>query len=136
MYKHLNSFGIADKDRIIALQDWVKRQMQTFEKRAKSTFVIIGTLTFSGLLTFSGSVLPSVFDNNATVPTLVVEVIIWGASVIFVGMLIAFGTLLSEYGDYKKMKMFSEDLQEIIDYKLFDNRCKQKKVKCVKCRRL
>ncbi len=135
LFKHLKSYDIVDQNGIMALQDWLKHRMQTFEKRVKRTFAILGTLTFSGLLAFSGSVLPSVFDNNSTVPTYVVEIIIWMASVIFVVLLIVLGLFSSEYYDYKNMKLFSENLQEIIDYKLFDNKSERKKIKCAKCRR-
>ena len=135
LFKHLNNYDIVDKNGIIALQEWLKHKTDSFEKRVKTTFTVLGTIAFSGLLAFSGSVLPSVFDNNATVPNFIVEIIIWVASVIFVVVLLVLGLFSSEYWDYKNMKLFSESLQEIIDYKLFDNTYKRKKIKCVRCRR-
>ncbi len=101
--------------------------MVAFEKKVKIVFTVISTLTFSGLLTFSGSILPSVFDSTATVPTFLLDVILWIASVIFVVTLVVLGIFSSEYYDYKNMKLFNEDLQDIIDYKLFNEEYKQKK---------
>ena len=127
LLKKLKNFQIDDKDRVVSLQNWLKVRMENFEARVKRTLVIFSTVTFSGLVAFSGSVLPSVFDMTASVPEFILEVIIWGASLIFVSFLVVMGLYSTEYFEYKNMKLFFEDLQDILDYNLYEEKQEENK---------
>ena len=88
----------------------------------KIMWVIFSTITFSGLVAFSGSILRSVFDKDAVVPEYVIDGIIWFACSILISFLVVLGLSFSEYFEYKNMKQFLEDLQDILDYNLYEEK--------------
>lgn len=120
LYKYLKLYGIEGKERIVSLGNWLKIHIENYEKRVKTILVIFSTVTFSGIVAFSGSVLPSVFEKDAVVPEYVINGILWCAGFILVSFLVFFGLYLSEYFDYKNMKTFLDELQDILDYNLYE----------------
>lgn len=116
----LNKYNIIFKDDYVKLLEWNKSSILEYENRVKKTFSVLGTITFSGLLTLVCSILPSVFDNDAKVPESLLSALGFVACILFSLFLLFVGIYSAEYFDYLNKKSFVRELQDIIDYNIYD----------------
>ena len=120
LFTELKKFAVNGKDLIISLQSWLKVRIEDYEKHVKITCAVFSTITFSGLLTLWGSILPVLFEKDSKIPQDFLDVMIWVSCFVVVSFLLVLGLYSSEYYDYKNMKLFLDDLQDILDYNLYE----------------
>lgn len=119
LFEKLKSYRIDSEERVASLKNWLKMRIENYEKRVKITWAVFSTITFSGAFSFLENIVTLLGIETTTFQD-IFTIVIWVLCLIVVSFLLALGLYSSEYFDYKNMKTFLDELQDILDYNLYE----------------
>lgn len=119
LFERLKPYKIDREERLVSLKDWLKRRLENYEKRVKIIYTVFSTITFSKVFGFLGDILP-LSEKGTTIFQDAFTILMYFLALIIISFLLALGLYFSEYFDYKNMKTFLDELQDILDYNLYE----------------